>query len=127
MRFAMEDAQMKVGGEVTHDGNGGSFHKWWDLFLNQFDNVNGFILHRSLIENGNYGKHLGAWIRDNKTIKLLYGRRVALMRHSDEFLEKKAYEEFGTHVSGTHAAGDHLQEYWDLTFSHPLVTSEKLA
>lgn len=77
-------------------------------------------------------QQMGAHIRQNHGVKVIHGRRAALMAISDDTLALAANREFGTHVSGpkgmlNYSKATTLGMYADLTQRNRLRTSEELA
>ena len=117
------------GGE--HHPKGSTPDECWSSILNLLDKHSTIILHMSAW-CGMHPRQMGTRIRQNSSVKVLHGRRAALMALSDTALAAASDKAFGTHVSNVrgmlnYSTAETLERMQELTERHRLNTSQELA
>ena len=87
--------------------------------------ISGFISHANGI--GAYADQFARWTRDYGKVKVLDGRRAAVMAISDGYLANAANAQLGGHVSNPLADASIHETYFNLTAHNRLPVTEALA
>jgi hypothetical protein len=117
------------GGE--HHPRGSTPDECWSSILSLLDKHSTIILHMNSW-CGMPPRQMGTRIRQNSSVKVLHGRRAALMALSDTALAAASDTEFGTHVSNVrgmlnYSVAETLERMQELTERNRLNTSQELA
>ena len=117
------------GGE--HHPKGSTPDECWSSILSLLDKHSTIILHMSAWCGMPPGQ-MGTRIRQNSSVKVLHGRRAALMALSDTALAAASDKAFGTHVSNVrgmlnYSTAETLERMQELTERNRLNTSQELA